>query len=238
MKSIITPAPMRALRPQLGDEVSVHFVGTLEDGKVFDDSRKKGDPFKFRLGLGQVIKGWDRGVATMFKGERALFTMHPELAYGEEGAGWKIPKNATLRFDVELVDVEELDPLGEEWEYEDEEEEEEAVGRDDVGPGGEDPRGRYRWERRGQEVVVVAPMPADVGTRDVSKEFRPKRVYIAVKGEVLLDGVPGCELDIEECFWDFDVDVEGNRVLLVHLMKKDALKVRWPPTLFESEDET
>ncbi|KAJ9176630.1 hypothetical protein P3X46_011921 [Hevea brasiliensis] len=89
--------------PENGDEVEVHYTGTLLDGTQFDSSRDKGTPFKFTLGQGQVIKGWDQGIKTMKKGENAIFTIPPELAYGASGSPPTIPPNATLQFDVELL---------------------------------------------------------------------------------------------------------------------------------------
>jgi len=82
------------------------FTGTLTDGKKFDSSRDKGRPFRFKLGTGQVIKGWDEGVAKMKVGERAKLTCSPDYGYGPQGYPGVIPPNATLVFDVELLGIE------------------------------------------------------------------------------------------------------------------------------------
>lgn len=89
--------------PDNGDQVEVHYTGILLDGTKFDSSRDRGTTFKFKLGQGQVIKGWDEGIKTMKKGENAIFTIPPELAYGESGSPPTIPPNAALQFDVELL---------------------------------------------------------------------------------------------------------------------------------------
>lgn len=88
-----------------GDTVKVHYVGTLTDGKEFDASKKHGQPFDFELGAGRVIKGWDQGVAGMKVGGKRKLTIPPSLGYGPRGSPPVIPPNATLLFDIELLEV-------------------------------------------------------------------------------------------------------------------------------------
>ena len=82
----------------------MHYTGKFPNGQVFDSSVTRGQPLEFTLGAGQVIRGWDEGVAQLKKGQKATITCPPEYAYGAAGAGGVIPPNATLIFDVELVD--------------------------------------------------------------------------------------------------------------------------------------
>lgn len=98
-------APGAGDQPKPGDVVEVHYRGTLADGTQFDSSYERGDPIQFVLGVGAVIPGWDEGIALMRKGGKATLIIPPNLAYGARGAGGVIPPNATLTFEVELVEI-------------------------------------------------------------------------------------------------------------------------------------
>lgn len=113
MSEITTASGLKYVEVTVGDgleavkgkTVSVHYTGWLLDGKKFDSSKDRGKPFDFSLGSGQVIRGWDEGVAGMKVGGARKLTIPPELGYGPRGAGGVIPPNATLVFEVELLGV-------------------------------------------------------------------------------------------------------------------------------------
>ncbi|KAJ2161594.1 Fork head 1 [Coemansia sp. RSA 552] len=91
--------------PQKGNTIVMHYVGSLENGVVFDSSRKRGKPFECAIGVGQLIKGWDEGVPSMSVGEKAKLTITPDYGYGAHGVPGLIPPNSTLLFEVELMGI-------------------------------------------------------------------------------------------------------------------------------------
>lgn len=91
--------------PKNGQVVTVHYTGTLQDGTKFDSSRDRNKPFKFVIGSGEVIRGWEEGVVQLSVGQRAKLVCSPDYAYGSRGHPGIIPANATLTFDVELLKV-------------------------------------------------------------------------------------------------------------------------------------
>ncbi|KAJ4441502.1 FK506-binding protein 2A [Periplaneta americana] len=97
------------VKSKKGDFLHMHYIGTLEDGTEFDNSYKRGEPLTFTLGSGQVIRGWDQGLMGMCEGEKRKLVVPPELGYGSSGAPPKIPGDATLIFEVELVKVDRKD---------------------------------------------------------------------------------------------------------------------------------
>ncbi|XP_078051791.1 peptidyl-prolyl cis-trans isomerase Fkb14 isoform X2 [Augochlora pura] len=97
-------------KSKIGDQLTMHYTGTLLDGTKFDSSLDRDQPFTFQLGVGQVIKGWDQGLVDMCVGEKRKLTIPPELGYGEKGAGNVIPGGATLLFEVELINISDTPP--------------------------------------------------------------------------------------------------------------------------------
>jgi len=105
MLEIETIVEGSGVESKVGDSLTVHYTGMLEDGTKFDSSVDRGTPFNFILGIGQVIEGWEKGMEGMKVGEKRKLTIQPEYAYGERGIPGAIPPNATLIFEVELLEI-------------------------------------------------------------------------------------------------------------------------------------
>jgi FK506-binding protein 1 len=106
VEKVITRNGDGATYPKPGDQLSMHYTGTLAaDGAKFDSSVDRGQPFQFSIGVGQVIKGWDEGVIGMSLGESAVLSISADFGYGAAGAGGVIPPNAALQFEVELLAI-------------------------------------------------------------------------------------------------------------------------------------
>ena len=101
---IVTSEGSGSSTPKTGDSITAHYKGTLLNGTKFDSSYDRGEPFSFQVGLGRVIKGWDEAFQSMKKGEKRTLIIPSKLGYGSRGAGGSIPPNATLVFEVELID--------------------------------------------------------------------------------------------------------------------------------------
>ena len=137
-KKILTAGDASAGTPFDGARVQVHYTGTLMDGSEFDSSRDRPGNFSFRIGQSEVIKGWDKGVATMHKGEKAELYCRSDYAYGDSGSPPKIPGGATLKFEVELLSWAEdiMDPNGDsEEDYEEDADEEDLPAAEAEQPG-------------------------------------------------------------------------------------------------------
>jgi len=104
IKEVVKPGDGKTF-PKKGDVVVMHYVGKLANGKVFDSSRQRGQPFRTVIGVGRLIKGWDEGIPTMSLGESAILSIQPEYGYGARGAGASIPPNSELIFEVELLEI-------------------------------------------------------------------------------------------------------------------------------------
>ena len=224
-KSVEAEAPDGAVAACWGAKVSVNYRASFENGTFFDVAHwGRSSPLEAQLTPASgLIDGLQKGIQSMRKGERARLTCEPRWAYGELGTPKRIPPNATLIYDVELVDVD-RDGFDE---------------RDDdtfdldayrkTLEGGEVSSGRadgYAWREGGEEVSVWVPLADDQGKRDVAVDFGLKEVAIAVGGAAVVAGRLRGKVRIDDCYWVIDDDYEGGRALQVVLAKASTF-TKW-----------
>lgn len=223
--------------PSDGDLVRIHYVGTLEDGTVFDSSRARGKPFDFNLGEDEVIDGWDMLIRTMALGERANLFIPPEYAYGEAGCEPIVPPNARLTFDVELLDIGR--PIKDEEDDDSEDEDEEDVARGGESMGGEtllDDDGLLFWEKdperesgrgsgyawqatgTGKEICVTVPLSPETKVKEIKVDIRTFSLSCKIAGKTVIDGKVWAEVDMDESHWDLE-NKGGKGFLLIYLAK-------------------
>lgn len=219
-------------RPVEGDMVKIHYVGKLEDGTVFDSSRARGEPFEFVLGENQVIDGWEMLITTMSLGERCDLVIPPEFAYGEAGMPPVIPENATLTFDVELMDIgRPMDDEDDDDEDDDEFETQDAQGsevfweKDDEREGGVGPG--YKWEATasGGEICITIPMKKDVTLKEIKVSFRTNSLSCKIGQKSIIDGEIFAGVDSDDSHWDIE-RVDDKILLLLYLVKLDT-HLKW-----------
>ena len=185
---VISPDPSGPT-PQPGDMVKAHYTGTLLDGTKFDSSVDRGQPFEFQIGVGSVIRAWDVGMATMRKGEKAIFKAKPAYAYGVDGNPPAIPENATLIFEVELLSFKEKEK--EKWEMSVAERRESSLKRK------EDATAFFkdkRWAEAAEEYDEAADF-----VMDMQHENNPDDEYLHVD-DSCRDIYVSCKLNAAMCY--------------------------------------
>jgi len=242
-KFVKTPSKHKSETPEPGDLVRIHYVGMLEDGSVFDSSRARGEPFQFNLGESQVIDGWDVLIRTMALGERADLVIPPEYAYGEAGIPPVIPPNATLTFDVEVLDIGR--PVEGSKDAERPEGAQEDDGRSDetrasrgLEVGGrelfweKDPEREsgggpgYVWKATGTgaEICISVPLADNVKVKDINVDVRTHWISCTVGSDLIFEGELFAAVDSDDSHWDLERS-DNSMQLLVYLVKIDtALK--------------
>ena len=224
-KQVLQPAPEGAVLPEWGSLVRVGYTGSFENGTSFEVHTVDA-PFEFQLNTGQVIDGLARGVATMRVGERARLTCAPDWAHGSLGLPPHIPGNATLCYDIELVDTAE-GPVVENDDFD------MHVYKNAL-EGKESGRGRtsgYRWAEGGEEVTLWVPLPPGMGARDVRCDFgtRELRVSVGDEGGPYVGGALKGRVMCEDCYWvieDEEESDDGQRAVQVVLAKANSF-TRW-----------
>jgi len=237
-KTIIQPAPTDGTRqPPHGALVQVRFTGRFPNETIFDNGHAK-EPFEFQLNTDTVVDGMERGIQSMREGEVARLRCEPRWAYGGAGVGSRIPPNATLLYDVELVSWRVGPPV-----------ENDAFDMDTYRralEGKEAGRGQtsvYRWCEGGEDVTFWVPLRDDEGARDVSFQIFPRKVLLSVGTPIDGDetrtvcGTLRGRADPEGSYWVIDDEgPDGQREVQVVVTKAGSY-TRWNGVLVEEDED-
>jgi len=240
-KRIITRSLHPDKRPLPGDLVRIHYIGRLPDGTVFDSSRARQKPFEFILGDCEVIDGWEMLIGSMAYGERADLMIPPQFAYGEDGVPPIVPPNATLTFNVELLDFgTPIDQDSDQPKEEGEEEEADSGGAPNESeqtdselywekdPEREAGRGPgYTWQAspNGDEILVTVPLPKDVTVKDLGVHVGAFSLKCKVKDQVIIDDEVFADVNMDDSHWD--LEKRGTDVVLIIGLAKIDRQKKW-----------
>lgn len=242
-KAVLWPGDEERGTPKWGAVVEIQFTGRFTNGTVFDKSHAV-KPFEFQLNAGDVVEGMERGVKSMRVGEQARLTCESKWAYAAAGVGSRIPPNATLVYDVELLSWKEGPPV-------ENQDLDMAVYRSAL-EGKQAGSGRtssYRWSEGGEEVTLWLPLREGEGAKDVALcEFRPKKLSVRVGGGGAAgDGASAAAAALEvsgdlkgrcvpeESYWVIDEESDGTRALQV-VLAKAGVYTRWDGVLIDEDE--
>ena len=221
-----------AAAPKWGAQVRIFFTGHFGNGTAFDRSHSK-TPFDFQLNTDAVVDGMEIGVKSMRPGERATLRCEPRWAYGEAGIGSRIPPNATLFYDVELISWEEGSRLAENTDLDMETYKQHLAGKA-VTEGRTD---AYRWSEGGEEVTLWLPLQLSESTRHISCDIRTRKLFVSVDagdGEArAVSGTLRGRAEPDASYWVID-DENGGRELQIVLVKANSF-TKWDGVLVEEE---
>lgn len=237
-KTIIQPAPTDATRqPPHGALVQIRFTGRFPNETVFDQGHAQ-DPFEFQLNTDTVVDGMERGIQSMREGEVARLRCEPRWAYGGAGIGSRIPPNATLLYDVELVSWR-PGPLVENDAFDMDTYRRALEGKE----SGRGQTSMYRWREGGEEVTFWVPLRDDEGPRDVSFQVFPRKVLLSVGASSdseearTVCGTLRGRADPDESYWVIDDEGgDGRREVQVVLTKAGSY-TRWSGVLIEEDED-